>query len=100
MLLDNRIWPWPKGEAWDARQVHREVVSALELVKSGRWMNIDNNRCVGPTSTDENVDIIYQIVMVFKQFNRIDEVKSMLAKANAVMPGNQHVTSANAHLGV
>ena len=27
--LDNRIWPWPKGEAWDARQVHREVVLSL-----------------------------------------------------------------------
>ena len=34
--IESRIWPWPKGEAWDARQVHREVVSALELVKSGK----------------------------------------------------------------
>ena len=101
VVLDNRIWPWPKGEAWDARQVHREVVSALEQVKSGKMdeasATID---ALGPHLTDENVDLIYHIGMVLKQLNRIDEVKSMLTKANEVMPGNQHVTSATAHLGV
>ena len=55
---------------------------------------------LGPHLTDENVDLIYHIGMVLKQLNRIDEVKSMLTKANEVMPGNQHVTSATAHLGV
>ncbi len=99
--LDNRIWPWPKGEAWDARQVHREVVSALEQVKSGKndeaSATID---ALGPHLTNENIDLIYHIGMVLKQLNRIDEVKSMLAKANAVMSGNEHVASATAHLGV
>lgn len=99
--LDNRIWPWPVGEAWDARQVHREVVSALEQVKSGKTdeasATIDE---LGPHLTNENVDLIYHIGMVLKQLNRIDEVKSMLAKASAVMPGNEHVASATAHLGV
>lgn len=99
--LDNRIWPWPKGEAWDARQVHREVVSALEQVKSGKTdeasATID---ALGPHLTNENIDLIYHIGMVLKQLNRIDEVKSMLAKANAVMSGNEHVASATAHLGV
>ena len=99
--LDNRIWPWPVGEAWDARQVHREVVSALEQVKSGKTdeasATID---ALGPHLTNENVDLIYHIGMVLKQLNRIDEVKSMLAKASAVMPGNEHVASATAHLGV
>ena len=98
---DNRIWPWPEGEAWDARQVHREVVSALEQVKSGKRdeasATID---ALGPHLTNENVDLIYHIGMVLKQLNRIDEVKSMLAKANAMMPGNEHVASATAHLGV
>lgn len=99
--LDNRIFPWPIGEAWDARQVHREVVSALEQVKSGKMdeasATID---ALGPHLTNENVDLIYHIGMVLKQLNRTDEVKSMLAKANAVMPGNEHVASATAHLGV
>ena len=99
--LDNRIWPWPTGEAWDARQVHREVVSALEQVKSGKKdeasATID---ALGPHLTNENVDLIYHIGMVLKQLDRTDEVKSMLAKANAVMPGNEHVASATAHLGV
>ena len=99
--LNNRIWPWPKGEAWDARQVHREVVSALEQVKSGKTdeasATID---ALGPHLTNENIDLIYHIGMVLKQLNRIDEVKSMLAKANAVMSGNEHVASATAHLGV
>ena len=99
--LDNRIWPWPAGEAWDARQVHREVVSALEQVKSGKKdeasATID---ALGPHLTNENVDLIYHIGMVLKQLDRTDEVKSMLAKANVVMPGNEHVVSATAHLGV
>ena len=99
--LDNRIWSWPIGEAWDARQVHREVVSALEQVKSGKRdeasATID---ALGPHLTNENVDLIYHIGMVLKQLNRTDEVKSMLAKANEIMPGNEHVASATAHLGV
>lgn len=99
--LDNRIWPWPAGEAWDARQVHREVVSALEQVKSGKRDEASETiDALGPHLTIENVDLIYHIGMVLKQLDRTDEVKSMLAKANAVMSDNQHVASATAHLGV
>lgn len=99
--LDNRIWPWPTGDAWDARQVHREVVSALEQVKSGKREEASATiDALGPHLTNENVDLIYHIGMVLKQLDRIDEVKSMLTKANAVMPGNEHVASATAHLGV
>ena len=99
--VNSRIWPWPEGEPWDARQVHREVVSALELVKSGKIdeaaSTIDS---LGPHLTDENIDLIYHIGMVLKQLERSEEVKTMLAKANSQMPGNQHVSSAMAHLGV
>ena len=98
---DNRIWPWPIGEAWDARQIAQEVVSALEQIKSGKTdeasATID---ALGPHLSNENVDLIYHIGMVLKQLNRIDEVKSMLSKAKTVMPGNEHVESATAHLGV
>ena len=34
--LDGRIWPWPAKDAWDERQVYREVVSMLELIKTGK----------------------------------------------------------------
>ena len=97
----SRIWPWAEGEPWDPRQVHREVVSALEQVKSGKVAEaaatIDS---LGPHLTNENIDLIYHIGMVLKQLNRTDEVQLMLTNANTVMPGNQHVASAVAHLGV
>ena len=99
--LDSRFWPWPQGEAWDARKIHREVVSALELVKSGKKDEaasiIDS---LGPHLTDENVDLIYHIGMVLKQLERTDEVRVMIQKANASMPENEHISSAMAHLGV
>ena len=98
---NSRIWPWAESEPWDPRQVHREVVSALELVKSGKVAEaaatIDG---LGPHLTNENVDLIYHIGMVLKQLDRADEVKMMLNNANTLMPGNQHVASAMAHLGV
>ena len=98
---DSRIWPWPESEPWDARQVHREVVSALELVKSGKAEEattiIDT---LGPHLTDDNIDLIYHIGMVLKQLGRIEEVKSMLDRAKLAMPDNEHVSSAIAHLGV
>ena len=50
--------------------------------------------------TDENIDLIYHIGMVLKQLGRVEEVKTMLERANSAMPGNEHVSSAVAHLGV
>ena len=98
---DSRIWPWPAGEAWDARQVHKEVVTALEQVKSGKKdeasATIDS---LSSHLTNENVDLIYHIGMVLKELDRIEELKSILTKANAVMPDNEHVTSAVAYLGI
>jgi len=98
---NSRIWPWPEGEPWDARQVHREVVSALELVKSGKRDEASSTiDSLGPHLTNENIDLIYHIGMVLKQLERTEEVKSILARANSEMPGNEHVSSAMAHLGV
>lgn len=98
---DSRIWPWPEGDAWDARKVHREVVSALELVKSGKKIEaasvIDS---LGPHLTNDNVDLIYHIGMVLKQLERTEEVRVMMQKANSEMPANEHVSSAMAHLGI
>ena len=86
---ESRIWPWPKGEAWDARRVHREVVSALELVKSGKKdeaaSTIDT---LGPHLTNDNIDLFYHIGMVLKQLDRTEDVRSMIQRANLEMPGN------------
>ena len=100
-VIEQRIWPWPLGESWDARQVHREVVTALEQTKSG---HIEQAKAtidaLGPHLTDENIDLIYHIGMVLKQIDRVDDVKSMLERAKIAMPDNQHVSSAVAYLGV
>ena len=99
--LSSRIWPWPEADAWDARQVYREVVSALEMVKSGKTDNAASTiDTLGPHLTDDNIDMIYHIGMVLKQLGRIDEVKGMLERAKSAMPNNEHVSSAVAHLGV
>ena len=99
--VPSRIWPWAEADAWDARQVHREVVSALELVKSGKNEDAASTiDTLGPHLTDENVDLIYHIGMVLKQLGRTDEVKVMLDRAKISMPNNEHVSSAVAHLGV
>ena len=99
--IPSRIWPWAEADAWDARQVYREVVSALEMIKSGKTddaaTTIDT---LGPHLTDENIDMIYHIGMVLKQLGRTDEVKAMLDRAKSAMPDNEHVSSALAHLGV
>lgn len=100
-VIESRIWPWVSGDAWDARQVHREVVLALEQVKGGKVDQATSTiDALGPHLTDDNIDLIYHIGMVLKQLGRIEEVKSMLERANLAMPNNEHVSSAMAHLGV
>ena len=95
------IWPWSPSESWDARIVHREVVSALEQVKSGHISEATSTiDALGPHLSDDNIDLIYHIGMVLKQIGRTDEVKSMLERAKLAMPDNEHVSSAVAHLGV
>ena len=95
------IWPWSPSESWDARIVHREVVSALEQVKSGHISEATSTiDALGPHLGDDNIDLIYHIGMVLKQIGRTDEVKSMLERAKLAMPDNEHVSSAVAHLDV
>ena len=95
------IWPWSSSESWDARIVHREVVSALEQVKSGHISEATSTiDALGPHLSDANIDLIYHIGMVLKQIGRTDEVKSMLERAKLAMPDNEHVSSAVAHLDV
>ena len=95
----DRFWPWPASEAWDPRKIHREVVSALELSKVGKNGEAEATiDALGPHLTAENVDLLYHIGMVLKQIGRDENVSWMLARANEVMPGNEHVSSAITHL--
>ena len=98
---NGRFWPWPEAEPWDPRQIHREVVSALELTKSGK--NDEAAKVIdelGPHLSDENVDLIYHIGMVLKHLDRKNDVKTMLDIAKNSIPDNEHVQSALAHLEV
>ena len=56
--FNGRIWPWPAKDAWDERQVYREVVSMLELIKTGKLtqtaQQLDN---LGP-HLDGNLDML------------------------------------------
>ena len=76
-------------------------MSALEQANGGDLdaasKTIDN---LGPHLTNDNVDMIYHIGVVLKKLNRVDEVKTMLTSANSLLPDNEHVISAIAHLGV
>ena len=98
---NGRFWPWPEAEPWDPRQIHREVVSALELTKSGK--NDEAAKVIdelGPHLSDENVDLIYHIGMVLTHLDRKNDVKTMLDIAKNSIPDNEHVQSALAHLEV
>ena len=98
---NGRCWPWPEAEPWDPRQIHREVVSALELTKSGK--NDEAAKVIdelGPHLSDENVDLIYHIGMVLTHLDRKNDVKTMLDIAKNSIPDNEHVQSALAHLEV
>jgi len=101
VINENRIWPWAFAEEWDPRKIHREVVSALEQIKSGKLeeatLTIDS---LGPHLTHENIDMIYHIGMILKQIGRNDETRDMISRASSIMPDNEHVLSAKTHLEV
>jgi len=98
---DGRFWPWPAAEPWDPRQIHREVVSALEDAKSGKIDSATKTiEELGPHLDDANVDLLYHIGLVLKQIGRENDVSWMLARAHSALPESEHVSSAVAHLGV
>lgn len=98
---DGRFWPWPAAEPWDPRQIHREVVSALEYAKSGKKESATRTiEELGPHLDDTNVDLLYHVGLVLKQIGRENDVSWMLARAHSALPESEHVSSAVAHLGV
>jgi len=95
---NDRIWPWPAKQPWDERQVYREVVSILELVKSGKLVQtaqtLDN---LGP-HLSINLEMLIHIGTVMRYLGREEHLQWMLKMAQTVYPDDDRVTSAIAHL--
>jgi hypothetical protein len=94
----NRIWPWPKGEAWSPTQVYQEVVAALEHIKHRRMeqaaQTLDG---LGP-HLDVNLDMLLHISVLMQHLGRHDHVKWTLDMAAYVHPNDPHVQQARAQL--
>ena len=92
--MNGRIWPWPAKDAWSAAQVYREVVSALEQVKSGNLKDaaetLDN---LGP-HLSENLDMLLHIGIVMTYLGRKEHLQWTLAMAQRTYPNNEYVSSA------
>ena len=97
-LENGRIWPWPADVEWDSRDIHREVVSALESAKSNQIEEASNiiDR-LGP-HLGEDLELLYHIGMVLKQIGREEEMRTMLALAQRFKPQSEHVETAVVHL--
>jgi len=95
---NKRIWPWPAAEEWDSRDIHREVVSALESAKSNQ---VDEASTIidrlGP-HLGEDLELLYHIGMVLKQIGREEQMRTMLNDAQRIKPDSEHVATAVAHL--
>ena len=97
-LENKRVWPWPADEEWDNRDIHREVVSALESAKSNKIDEASNilDR-LGPHLGDD-LELLYHIGMVLKQIGREEQMRTMLNAAQRINPQSEHVVTAFAHL--
>ena len=95
---NGRIWPWPAKDEWNAAQVYREVVAALEQVKSGKLKDaaetLDN---LGP-HLSENLDMLLHIGIVMRYLGRTEHLQWTLAMAQRTYPNNEHVSSALSRL--
>jgi len=95
---NGRIWPWPAKEAWDERQVYREVVTMLELIKTGKLtqtaQQLDN---LGP-HLDGNLDMLVHIGTIMRYLGREEHLQWMLKMAQITYPNDSNIAKAMAHL--
>ena len=95
---NGRIWPWPAKEAWDERQVYREVVAMLELIKTGKLtqtaQQLDN---LGP-HLDGNLDMLVHIGTIMRYLGREEHLQWMLKMAQITYPNDSNIAKAMAHL--
>ncbi len=95
---ENRIWPWPKGEAWTPTQVYQEVVVAMEHIKHGRMEKAAHTLdSLGP-HLDVNLDMLLHISVLMQHLGRHDHVKWTLDMAAYVYPTDAHVQHARGQL--
>ena len=95
---DGRIWPWPAKDAWNASQVYKEVVSALEQVKSGNLKDAaETLDKLGP-HLSENLDMLLHIGIIMTYLGRTEHLQWTLAMAQRIYPDNEHVSSALSRL--
>jgi len=94
----NRIWPWPKAEAWGNAIIYQEVVKAMEFIKQGQMeaaaATLDT---LGP-HLDLNLDMLLHISVLMQHLGRHDHVKWTLDMAAYVYPADPHVQQARAQL--
>ena len=82
----------------DERQVYREVVSMLELIKTGKLtqtaQQLDN---LGP-HLDGNLDMLAHIGTIMRYLGREEHLQWMLKMAQTTYPSDPNVARAIAHL--
>ena len=97
-VQSQRIWPWPKGEAWTPTQVYQEVVSAMEHIKHGRMeaaaTTLDH---LGP-HLDNHLDMLLHVSVLMQHLGRQEHMKWTLDMAAYVHPSDPHVQQARAQL--
>ena len=97
-VQSQRIWPWPKGEAWTPTQVYQEVVSAMEHVKHGRMeaaaTTLDH---LGP-HLEDHLDMLLHVSVLMQHLGRHEHMKWTLDMAAYVHPTDPHVQQARAQL--
>ena len=95
---DNRIWPWPKAEAWTPTQVYQGVVAAMEHVKHGRMEEAASTLDgLGP-HLEHNLDMLLHISVLMQHLGRHDHMKWTLDMAAYVYPNDPHVLQARTRL--
>ncbi len=95
---DDRIWPWPKAEAWTPTQVYQEVVTAMEHVKHGRMEAAANTLdALGP-HLDDHLDMLLHIAVLLQHLGRQEHMKWTLDMAAYVHPNDAHVLQARSRL--
>ena len=93
-----RIWPWPKGEAWTPTQVYQEVVNAMEHIKHGRMEAAANALDhLGP-HLEDHLDMLLHVSVLMQHLGRHEHMKWTLDMAAYVHPTDPHVQQARAQL--
>ena len=97
-VQQQRIWPWPKAEAWAPTQVYQEVVGAMEHIRHGRMEAAANALDhLGP-HLDDHLDMLLHVSALMQHLGRHEHMKWTLDMAAYVHPNDPHVQQARAQL--